>query len=104
MGGHQSTRPKIVANLEERGFEVGELPSTEERRTSFKKSKSKLISCDLIVVITGHLDHNNTNILFKLKRSKIISSEQILIVANCKGETGVVKAILTKLNQSQKVA
>jgi hypothetical protein len=104
MGGHQSTRPKIIANLEERGFEVSELPSTEERRTSFKKSKSKLTNCDLIVVITGHLGHNNTDILFKLKQSKTISSEQILIVANCKGESGVVRSILAKLNQTQKVA
>ena len=94
VGGHEATQREVINELSlihglKRWVVV---PPTWE--CSMKKSvlKEKLERCDLIVLITGYMNHSLTHAVFGLKASGSIAGKVVLL--NFRGKSGVVREVL----------
>ena len=94
VGGHVATQREVINELSlihglKRWVVV---PPTWEG--SMKKSvlRGKLERCDLIVIITGYMNHSLTHAVFGLKSSGALSGEVVML--NFRGKSGVVREIL----------
>ncbi|MEM8810951.1 MAG: hypothetical protein AAGF01_33500 [Cyanobacteria bacterium P01_G01_bin.38] len=94
VGGHDATRREVIRELTERyGLKKWvELPPFEHSSSGLVQIRPRLQRCDLIVVITGYMNHKLTDSINRLKASGALSGEVMLV--NCRGKTGVIREIL----------
>ncbi|MEO1389822.1 MAG: hypothetical protein AAFV85_20990 [Cyanobacteria bacterium J06634_6] len=97
VGGHPATVREVVNELNviyglQRWVVV---PPTWE--SSLKKSvlKGKLKGCDLIVIVTGYMNHSLTDAVLGLNTSGGIPGKVVLL--NFRGKSGVVREILRQV-------
>ena len=94
VGGHEATRREVIHELTEK-YQLQrcvEVPPTWEGRHQKRVVRQKLEHCDLIVIITGYMNHSLTNAVFSLKSSGALRGEVVLL--NFRGKSGVVREIL----------
>ena len=94
VGGHDATRREVIRELT---AQYGltrwvEVPPTWEQSLSQRVLKGKLEQCDLIVIVTGYMNHSLTHAVFGLKESGALLGEVVLL--NFRGKSGVVREIL----------
>ena len=94
VGGHEATRREVI---EELTVEYGlrrwvEVPPTWESSLTKAVLKAKLERCDLIVIITGYMNHSLTHAVFGLKASGALAGEVVML--NFRGKSGVVREVL----------
>jgi predicted RNase H-like nuclease (RuvC/YqgF family) len=97
VGGHEATRREVI---EELVVQYGlrrwaEVPPTWESSLSKSVLKEKLERCDLIVIITGYMNHSLTHAVFGLKESGALAGEVALL--NFRGKSGVVREVLRQV-------
>lgn len=94
VGGHSATRRGVVEELSENhGLQRWvEVPPSKESSLRKSNLKAKLERCDLIVIITGYMNHSLTHAVFALKASGALSGEVALL--NFRGKSGVVREVL----------
>lgn len=97
VGGHPATQREVINQLSlihglQRWVVV---PPSKEY--SFKKAvlKGKLEGCDLIVMITGYMNHSLTQAVFGLKNSGVLKGKVMLL--SCRGKSGVVREVLRQV-------
>lgn len=97
VGGHDATRREVIRELTEQyGLQRWvELPPFQRSSSKLAQVKSQIQRCDLIVVITGYMNHAMTDCINRLKTSGALSGEVMLV--NCRGKTGVVREILQRV-------
>ena len=94
VGGHEATRREVIHELTEK-YQLRrcvEVPPTWEGRHQKRVLRQKLEYCDLIVIITGYMNHSLTRAVFSLKESGALRGEVVLL--NFRGKSGVVREIL----------
>ncbi|MGC1524924.1 MAG: hypothetical protein WA783_02615 [Phormidesmis sp.] len=94
VGGHEATRREVIHELTKK-YQLQrcvEVPPTWEGRHQKRVVRQKLECCDLIVIITGYMNHSLTNAVFSLKSSGALRGEVVLL--NFRGKSGVVREIL----------
>lgn len=94
VGGHEATRREVIHELTEK-YQLRrcvEVPPTWEGRHQKRVVRQKLEHCDLIVIITGYMNHSLTHAVFALKSSGALRGEVVLL--NFRGKSGVVREIL----------
>ena len=69
-----------------------ELPPFKRGSSKLAQVRLRIQQCDLIVVITGYMNHAMTDSINQLKAAGALSGQVMLV--NCRGKTGVVRAIL----------
>ncbi len=94
VGGHEATRREVI---EELTVQYGlrrwvEVPPTWESSLTKPVLKAKLERCDLIVIITGYMNHSLTHAVFGLKASGALAGEVVML--NFRGKSGVVREVL----------
>ena len=94
VGGHEATRREVI---EELTVKYGlrrwvEVPPTWESSLTKAVLKGKLERCDLIVIITGYINHSLTHAVFGLKASGALAGEVVML--NFRGKSGVVREVL----------
>ncbi|CAN5818370.1 hypothetical protein BH23CYA1_BH23CYA1_13480 [soil metagenome] len=94
VGGHEATRREVI---EELTVQYGlrrwvEVPPTWESSLTKAVLKAKLERCDLIVIITGYMNHSLTHAVFGLKASGALGGEVVML--NFRGKSGVVREVL----------
>ena len=94
VGGHEATRREVI---EELTVQYGlrrwvEVPPTWESSLTKPVLKAKLERCDLIVIITGYMNHSLTHAVFGLKASGALTGEVVML--NFRGKSGVVREVL----------
>ena len=94
VGGHEATRREVIHELTlKHGLRRWvEVPPTWESSLPKATLKGKLEQCDLIVIITGCMNHSLTHAVFGLKASGALSGEVVLL--NFRGKSGVVREVL----------
>ena len=97
VGGHEATRREVI---EELTTEYGlrrwvEVPPTWESSLTKVVLKGKLERCDLIVIITGYMNHSLTHAVFGLKAAGALAGEVVLL--NFRGKSGVVREVLRQV-------
>lgn len=97
VGGHDATRREVIQELTEcYGLKKWvELPPFEHSSSKRSHIRSRIQRCDLIVVITGYMNHRMTDNINQLKASGALAGDVMLV--NCRGKTGVVRAILQRI-------
>lgn len=97
VGGHDATRREVIRELTEcYGLKKWvELPPFERGSSGVARIRSRVERCDLIVVITGYMNHKLTDCINRLKVSGALSGDVMLV--SCRGKTGVVRAILQRM-------
>lgn len=97
VGGHDATRREVIRELTEHyGLKKWvELPPFEHGSSGLAQIRSRIERCDLIVVITGYMNHKLTDCINRLKTSGALSGDVMLV--SCRGKTGVVRAILQRV-------
>ena len=94
VGGHEATRREVIHELTEK-YQLRrcvEVPPTWEGRHQKRVVRKKLECCDLIVIVTGYMNHSLTQAVFALKSSGALRGEVVLL--NFRGKSGVVREIL----------
>lgn len=94
VGGHEATRREVIHELTEK-YQLRrcvEVPPTWEGRHQKRVVRQKLECCDLIVIVTGYMNHSLTHAVFGLKSSGALRGEVVLL--NFRGKSGVVREIL----------
>ena len=94
VGGHDATRRGVVDTLSaDYGLKRWvEVPPHWDSNIRKRGLKDKLQQCDLIVIITGYMNHSLTQAVFALKNSGSLRGEVVLL--NFRGRSGVVREIL----------
>ncbi|PZO58521.1 MAG: hypothetical protein DCF15_05285 [Phormidesmis priestleyi] len=94
IGGHEATRREVINKLTMRyGLRRWvEVPPTWESSLTKAVLKAKLERCDLIVIITGYMNHSLTHAVFGLKASGALAGEVVML--NLRGKSGVVREVL----------
>ena len=97
VGGHDATRREVIRELTEQyGLKKWvELPPFEQGSVGLSQIRRRIERCDLIVVITGYMNHKLTDCINRLKASGSLSGDVMLV--NCRGKTGVVREILRRV-------
>ena len=97
VGDHDATRREVIRELTEQyGLQKWvELPPFERGNDGVAQIRARIERCDLIVVITGYMNHKLTDCINRLKRSGALSGDVMLV--SCRGKTGVVRAILQRV-------
>ncbi|MFG6105681.1 hypothetical protein U2F10_25775 [Leptothoe sp. EHU-05/26/07-4] len=97
VGGHDATRREVIRELTEQyGLKQWvELPPFKRGSSKLAQVRLRIQRCDLIVVITGYMNHAMTDSISQLKASGALSGQVMLV--NCRGKTGVVRAILQRV-------
>ncbi|MBE9064833.1 hypothetical protein [cf. Phormidesmis sp. LEGE 11477] len=101
VGGHEATRREVIHELTEKyGLRrCAEVPPTWEGRHQKRVVRQKLEHCDLIVIITGYMNHSLTQAVFALKESGALRGEVELL--NFRGKSGVVREILRLASRAE---
>ena len=101
VGGHDATRREVIKELSELyGLKQWvEVPPTWEKSLSQRVLKAKLEHCDLIVIVTGYMNHSLTQAVYGLKESGGLSGKVELL--NFRGKSGVVREILRLAVQTE---
>lgn len=100
VGGHEATRRTVIQTLQAEyglNYTPVEIPSHREVSTSQKQLHQKLADCDLIVSIVRYSNHSLTKSLKQLKDRG--SLRGTILSTNSRGATGVVREILTFVDQ-----
>lgn len=94
VGGHEATRREVIRELTStyRIQEVVEVAPSSEAYISRSNVQSRISNCNLIVVITGYMGHDLSNIVSELQRDNALAGP-VLPVA-CRGKSGVIREIL----------
>ena len=99
VGGHAATQREVVNELStfyglQRWVVV---PPSHEG--SFKKSvlKGKLEGCDLIVIITGYMNHSLTHAVHGLKAAGALRGNVVML--NFRGKSGIVREVLRLMDK-----
>lgn len=94
VGGHDATRREVIKVLaDDYGLtEWVEVPPIWEKSLSKRVLRGKLERCDLIVIVTGYMNHSLTNAVQSLKESGALAGEVVLL--NFRGRSGLVREIL----------
>ncbi|MEO1396067.1 MAG: hypothetical protein AAFV90_24480 [Cyanobacteria bacterium J06634_5] len=94
VGGHDATRREVIRELMDcYGLtQWVEVPPTWEQSLTQRVLRGKLEHCDLIVIVTGYMNHSLTQAVFSLKASGALSGDVELL--NFRGKSGVVREIL----------
>jgi hypothetical protein len=97
VGGHEATRREVI---EELTTQYGlrrwvEVPPTWESSLGKSVLRGKLEQCDLIVIITGYMNHSLTHAVFGLKESGALAGEVVML--NFRGKSGVVREVLRQV-------
>ena len=97
VGGHPATQREVVNELSLIHGLQRWVVVPPSREGTFKKSvlKGKLEGCDLIVIVTGYMNHSLTHAVFGLKSSGALSGKVVLL--NFRGKSGVVREILREV-------
>ncbi|MEH1885605.1 hypothetical protein, partial [Nostoc sp.] len=82
---------------ENRLFFVGEKTGTSRGRSRTIRScvGKIIINCNLIAVITGYMGHDLSQIVSDLKKDGTLTGDVFFLA--CRGKSGVVRAILNKV-------
>jgi hypothetical protein len=99
VGGHQSTRRKVIHELcESYGLQnYVEIAPSSEAYVNRSSVQAQISNCNLIVVITGYMGHDLSQIVSDLKKDGALIGNVFFLA--CRGKSGIVRAIL---NQVQK--
>lgn len=97
VGGHPATVREVINELSLIHGLHRWVVVPPSREGTFKKSalKRKLEGCDLIVIVTGYMNHSLTHAVFGLKSSGALSGKVVLL--NFRGKSGVVREILREV-------
>jgi len=97
VGGHPATQREVINELALIHGLQRWVIVPPSRECSFKKAvlKGKLEGCDLIVIITGYMNHSLTQAVFGLKNSGALKGKVVLL--NFRGKTGVVSEVLRQV-------
>ena len=100
VGGHEATRREVIWELTSNYHvqEVIEVAPSSEAYISRNTVRNKISNCNLIVVITGYMGHDLSNIISELQQDNALAG-QVLLVA-CRGKSGIVREILQTVVQS----
>jgi hypothetical protein len=99
VGGHEATRRGVIGELtQQHGLtQWVELPPFSKHSLGRSNIKAKIRDCELIVLITSYMKHKQTDSIMQLKRLESLSGDVLLL--NCRGKSGVVREILSYVNQ-----
>ncbi|MGP1385383.1 MAG: hypothetical protein ACTS2F_17595 [Thainema sp.] len=99
VGGHDATRRGAISDLRQRyGLTRWvELPPFCKHSIGRSNIKAKLQDCDLIVLITGYMKHQQTDSIMQLKKLGTLSGDVVLLT--CRGKSGVVREILNYIRR-----
>ncbi|MBD2665157.1 hypothetical protein B6N60_04604 [Richelia sinica FACHB-800] len=100
VGGHQATRREIIRELcENYGLQnYIEVAPSSEAYISRSNVQAQISNCNLIAVITGYMGHDLSQIISDLKKDGALTGEVFFLA--CRGKSGVVRAILNKVQQN----
>jgi hypothetical protein len=99
VGGHVTTRREVERELRERyGLsDYAEIAPSSDDHVDKTRVRERVVDRDLIVVITGYIGHDLTNIIRDLQRSQDITGQ--VIWPKCRGKSGVVREIVTGIRR-----
>ncbi len=99
VGGHQATRREVIRELcENYGLpNCVEVAPSSEAYISRSNVQAQISNCNLIAVITGYMGHDLSQIVSDLKKDGALTGDVFFLA--CRGKSGVVRAILNKLQQ-----
>ena len=97
VGGHPTTVREVINELSaiyglQRWVVV---PPTWENNIRTNELKGKLLHCDLIVIVTGYMNHSLTNAVLRLNTRGALAGKIVLL--NFRGKSGVVREILRQV-------
>jgi hypothetical protein len=97
VGGHEATRREVIDELT---VQYGlrrwvEVPPTWESSLTKSVLRAKLERCDLIVIVTGYMNHSLTQAVFGLKAAGALAGEVALL--NFRGKSGIVREVLRQV-------
>lgn len=97
VGGHEATQREMINELSliyglKRWVVV---PPTWENNIRTNELKGKLLHCDLIVIVTGYMNHSLTNAVLRLNTRGALAGKIVLL--NFRGKSGVVREILRQV-------
>ncbi|BAZ19267.1 hypothetical protein NIES4073_01370 (plasmid) [Kalymmatonema gypsitolerans NIES-4073] len=97
VGGHQATRREIIRELcENYGLQnCVEVAPSSEAYINRSNVQAQISNCNLIAVITGYMGHDLSQIISDLKKDGALTGDVFFLA--CRGKTGVVRAILNKV-------
>lgn len=97
VGGHPDTRREVIRELSEnyRLQDYVEVAPSSEAYLSRSSVRAKIGNCDLIVVITGYMGHDLSQIVSELKRDGALNGQVLLLGRQVKAKSGVVREIIT---------
>ena len=98
VGGQAVTRREVIRELsEQHGLQRWvEVPALHECNIQKRVLKEKIERCDLIVIVTGYMNHSLTKAVYALKTAGALAGEVVLL--NFRGKSGIVREVL-KLNR-----
>ena len=101
VGGHDVTRREVIRELsEQHGLQRWvEIPALRECNIQKRVLREKVERCDLIVIVTGYMNHSLTKAVYALQEAGALSGKVELL--NFRGKSGIVREIL-KLNRRTK--
>lgn len=99
VGGHQATRREAIRELcENYGLpNCVEVAPSSEAYISRSNVQAQISNCNLIAVITGYMGHDLSQIVSDLKKDGALTGDVFFLA--CRGKSGVVRAILNKVQQ-----
>ncbi len=99
VGGHQATRREVIRELcENYGLQnCVEVAPSSEAYISRSNVQSQISNCNLIAIITGYMGHDLSQIVSDLKKDGTLTGDVFFLA--CRGKSGVVRAILNKVQQ-----
>lgn len=98
VGGQDVTRREVIRELsEQHGLRRWvEVPALHECNIQKRVLKEKIERCDLIVIVTGYMNHSLTKAVYALKTAGALAGDVVLL--NFRGKSGIVREVL-KLNR-----
>ena len=91
VGGHETTYHKVTGELVKYGLKrCVHIPPRSADNLS--KIREKIRDCDLIVIVTSHVDHYVSNIVKHLKDRMLLSGEVIRVAT--RGKSGLVREVI----------
>ena len=96
VGGHLKVRRQVIDELRQnyRLRDYVEIPPSSEVYISRQTIKAKVIRCNLVAVITGHIGHDATAILSALQQDGAINGELLWIETHNRGKSSILRSIL----------
>jgi hypothetical protein len=94
VGGHVATRREVERELREQ-YDLSdyiEIAPSSDDHVDKAKVRERVIDRDLVVVITGYIGHDLTNIIRDLQRSQDLTGQ--VIWPKCRGKSGVVREVI----------